>query len=392
MVSKAYRDVLTHGGHEVFIYARGGELHAKGDPAWDGPEVTWDAGSNRPDTNVRWSQFAHWIRKHRLDLLFFNEQQYWPVVVFVRQQFNIPIGSYVDYYTSLTVPFFGLYDFLVCNTRRHASVFNWHPQSLYVPWGTDCDLFQPGSPPRTPNPVVFFHSAGMNPSRKGTEVALGAFTQTKGNCRFLLHIQASLDKFPKIKRLSEADSRIDIVNEMVPPPGLYNRGDVYVYPTILEGIGLTIMEALASGLPVITTDSPPMNEFVTHGVNGWLATPSDYRGRWDGYYWAEAHCQVDEVARILQKCVSNPATIADAKIQARHSAVASFNWKKNAAKLPEQLEQALAQGRSKTNQSALEARAISYSRRSRFYQLADKLAEHSGLARIPGLLARIQCR
>lgn len=43
---------------------------------------------------------------------------------------------------------------------------------------------------------------------------------------------------------------------------LYIEGDVLLYPTKFEGLGLIILEAMASGIPVITTDAPPMNEYI----------------------------------------------------------------------------------------------------------------------------------
>jgi glycosyltransferase involved in cell wall biosynthesis len=42
---------------------------------------------------------------------------------------------------------------------------------------------------------------------------------------------------------------------------LYEEGDVCVQPSRWEGIGLPLLECQASGLPLVTTDAPPMNEF-----------------------------------------------------------------------------------------------------------------------------------
>ena len=42
---------------------------------------------------------------------------------------------------------------------------------------------------------------------------------------------------------------------------LYDEGDVCVQPSHWEGIGLQLLEAQASGLPLITTDASPMNEY-----------------------------------------------------------------------------------------------------------------------------------
>jgi glycosyltransferase involved in cell wall biosynthesis len=53
--------------------------------------------------------------------------------------------------------------------------------------------------------------------------------------------------------------------ELRPPPTdnarLYDEGDVCVQPSHWEGLGLQLLECQAAGLPLVTTDAPPMNEF-----------------------------------------------------------------------------------------------------------------------------------
>ena len=41
---------------------------------------------------------------------------------------------------------------------------------------------------------------------------------------------------------------------------LYDDGDVCVQPSHWEGLGLQLLECQAAGLPLVTTDAPPMNE------------------------------------------------------------------------------------------------------------------------------------
>ena len=43
---------------------------------------------------------------------------------------------------------------------------------------------------------------------------------------------------------------------------LYAKGDIYLSPTKWEGHGLHLVEAMMSGMPVLTTDGEPMNEYV----------------------------------------------------------------------------------------------------------------------------------
>lgn len=42
--------------------------------------------------------------------------------------------------------------------------------------------------------------------------------------------------------------------------GFYNRAEVLLFPSLAEGFGWPILEALACGCPVVTTDRPPMTE------------------------------------------------------------------------------------------------------------------------------------
>lgn len=46
--------------------------------------------------------------------------------------------------------------------------------------------------------------------------------------------------------------------------------DVFIYPSLFEGLGVALLEAMATGLPVLTTDTPPLNEVVEDGESGLL--------------------------------------------------------------------------------------------------------------------------
>lgn len=57
---------------------------------------------------------------------------------------------------------------------------------------------------------------------------------------------------------------------------VYSAADIFVLPTIYEPFGNAILEAMASGLPVIVSKTAGCAELITHGVNGiLLENPSD---------------------------------------------------------------------------------------------------------------------
>jgi 1,2-diacylglycerol 3-alpha-glucosyltransferase len=274
-VSRQYKATLEQ-QFNVFIYARGGEKDIAPGPDWDGSRVT---RGKEPDvaieTAIDQADFSRWVTENAIDIVLFNEQRWWLPVIWCRQ-LGIKVGAYVDYYTERTVRLFNVYDFLLCNTRRHYSVFSWHPQCFYFPWGTNLNTFKPANSYLTINrELTFFHSAGMSPGRKGTDLLLEAFSRLSPPSRLVIHSQVDLEPvFPElspiISRLQH-ENRLVVTVQTVPAPGLYHLGDVYVYPSRLDGIGLSLAEAAACGLPLIATDSPPMSEFVSD-TNGQLVS------------------------------------------------------------------------------------------------------------------------
>jgi glycosyltransferase involved in cell wall biosynthesis len=52
---------------------------------------------------------------------------------------------------------------------------------------------------------------------------------------------------------------------------LYQSADLFVFPTLSDGFGITQLEAMAHGLPVIAT--PNCGEVVEHGLNGLIVPP-----------------------------------------------------------------------------------------------------------------------
>ncbi len=57
--------------------------------------------------------------------------------------------------------------------------------------------------------------------------------------------------------------------------GLYNEASVCVMPSIVEGFGLTLLEAMACGCPVIATDSGGAVDIIRNDENGVLVTHGD---------------------------------------------------------------------------------------------------------------------
>jgi len=58
-------------------------------------------------------------------------------------------------------------------------------------------------------------------------------------------------------------------------PGLYAEHDIFVLPSLVEGMPLSLLEAMAAGMPVVTTNTCGMADVVEDDTNGLLAPPAD---------------------------------------------------------------------------------------------------------------------
>ena len=58
-------------------------------------------------------------------------------------------------------------------------------------------------------------------------------------------------------------------------PALYARHDIFVLPSLMEGMPLVLLEAMASGMAVVTSESNGMTDLVEDGHDGLFAIPGD---------------------------------------------------------------------------------------------------------------------
>lgn len=327
-VSQQIVNSLHSQGAEVFVFSRGGEPGLRLLPEASATSVTVATEfDNFITTYISKKELENWMLNHQLEVVIFNEQHWWEPVVWCRD-LGITVGSYIDYYKANTIDLFGLYDFLICNTKRHFEAFSWHPGAIYIPWGTNIDQFQP---PASSNfgssKVRFLHSAGMSPFRKGTDLLIEAASCIEDEFELLIHSQTVL---PEIN-----DSRIKIIRGDLNASDFYKLGDVYVYPSRLDGIGLSLPEAVASGLAVIVPDSEPMTDFCMQDFAQVVSIQKTY-SREDGYYWPVREVSVEELALAMEFFIGC-GQLTLAKEKARSWATDNLDWSKNSQSLKQEI-------------------------------------------------------
>jgi glycosyltransferase involved in cell wall biosynthesis len=94
--------------------------------------------------------------------------------------------------------------------------------------------------------------------------------------------QRMVENLPSSLRMFSTVPRVEIFEE-------YRKADVLVFPTLCDGFGMVITEALAYGLPVITTKRAGAADFVRHRENGLIVPAADTRALANALEWCATH-------------------------------------------------------------------------------------------------------
>ena len=143
-----------------------------------------------------------------------------------------------------------------------------------------------------PNNVFTYITVGRNHPKKGFPILVKALAELKlilpsnpFHCVFvgrdMDHLRPLAEKLGVAKCVTFLDevgvSSEDQAYEMPSSPliRLYRSADACVYPSLLEGHATINIEAMAAGIPVVSTDAPGVKETIEDGFNGLIATAGD---------------------------------------------------------------------------------------------------------------------
>ena len=117
---------------------------------------------------------------------------------------------------------------------------------------------------------------------KGLDFLIKALSEMKreGLCPFKLFVLGRDRQAPylRLARRLHLSNEVLFVGSTDEPEKYYGAADLLVHPTFYDPCSLTVLEALASGLPVITTASNGAHGVIVHGEDGWVLEKANEAG------------------------------------------------------------------------------------------------------------------
>jgi glycosyltransferase involved in cell wall biosynthesis len=150
--------------------------------------------------------------------------------------------------------------------------------TVVVPNSGDFERIEVADPPATDHPVVGT-VARLHPY-KGLDTLVAAVAAVSDSypdieCRLFgddrgeqSSLEAQAEKLGVAENVRFEGWTKDPYDEMA-------AMDVFVLPSISEGFGMVVMEALAVGTPVVASRTGGIPEIVDHGETGWVEEPGD---------------------------------------------------------------------------------------------------------------------
>lgn len=190
-----------------------------------------------------------------------------------------------------------------------------------IPYGAPVEYFQPQPKPDNCFRVLF---VGRVSPRKGIQYLLQAWQGLRLHNAELVLVGSNLcpanwlEQYKDICRHVRSTPHF-LLNEY------YSSASVFVFPSLVEGFALVLLEAMSCGIPVITTPHTAGFDIITEGVEGFIIPIRD----------------VEALKEKLEWCSSHPQELAEMGRAARRKAE-QLNWGRYRQLLASRIQEILA--------------------------------------------------
>jgi len=142
-----------------------------------------------------------------------------------------------------------------------------------VPNAVDLDRFAPRPHAPRARPRLLFVGAF---ERKGLDVAIRALARLRHDAELVAVGGGDHERYRRLAAALGIADRVTLEPPRADIAAVFAAADLFVFPTRYEPFGMVIGEALASGLPVVTSGRAGAADLIRDGVSGWVVTdPED---------------------------------------------------------------------------------------------------------------------
>jgi glycosyltransferase involved in cell wall biosynthesis len=158
---------------------------------------------------------------------------------------------------------------------------------VVFPWGVDRTVFHPDVPPAAirsergwEDKLVLIMTRNFEPiyNVTGFVAALPDVLRMRTDVRVLMAGTGSQERLLKdlVHRL-DLEETVHFLGQVSPArlAAYLRAADVYVSNSLSDGASLSLLEAMACGLPAVVTDVPALLEWIEPGVNGFVTPRGD---------------------------------------------------------------------------------------------------------------------
>jgi glycosyltransferase involved in cell wall biosynthesis len=137
------------------------------------------------------------------------------------------------------------------------------------------------------------------------------------------------DRLQEAMRRARLNGQVEFLGHRDDVPNILAAADLFVFPSLYEGLGGALIEAMALGLPIVASDLPAIREVVDDGLNAVLVPPGS----------------PSELAAAITSVLADPARRLAMGRHGRRIFEERFTLERSATRMLELFERVAAQGR-----------------------------------------------
>jgi len=220
-----------------------------------------------------------WVRQHGgmafLDAWTSHPEEFWSVLTEEQQRWGSRYPPVSRYYQDRAADSVTAADYVFVSSTFVRQSFikrGFAPDRLlFCPYPVNLGLFQPAPAPRPAHrPFTILHTGGLS-LRKGAPYLLEAFRLIRTEVpNAVLRVRRDIrnDAVEILRRYADLPIEWSGGLNLEEHVRRYQTSDLLLFPSVEDGFAQVVAEALACGLPVVTTHNTGASDLISPGANG----------------------------------------------------------------------------------------------------------------------------